>query len=99
MAADLSARLDWISAEDAARCIALVERAHLPTRPPDGMTPDDFMRLMARDKKVAAGCMRLVLMRAIGEAKLTADFDQAKLRETLEHFCTGSQRSGVRAAS
>jgi 3-dehydroquinate synthase len=99
MAADLSARLDWISAEDAARCIALVERAHLPTRPPDGMTPDDFVRLMARDKKVAAGRVRLVLMRAIGEAKLTADFDPAKLRETLEHFCTGSQRSGVRAAS
>jgi len=96
MAADLSARLGWISSEDATRCVALIERARLPTRPPPGMTPDDFIRLMARDKKVASGRVRLVLMRAIGEAQLTADFDQAKFYETLEHFCSAPQVSGAR---
>jgi 3-dehydroquinate synthase len=88
MAAEMSARLGWISAETAERVTALVARAELPVRPPEGMTPDDFRRLMARDKKVAGGRIRLVLLRAIGEATMTADFDPAALDQTLEHFCS-----------
>jgi len=87
MAADLSARLGWISMAEAARCQALVARAGLPTTPPAGMTPQDFRRLMAGDKKVAAGQLRLVLLKQLGEAVLTADFDDSKLAETLAHFC------------
>ncbi|MES2683129.1 MAG: 3-dehydroquinate synthase [Pseudomonadota bacterium] len=87
MAADLSARLGWISTEDATRCTALVARAGLPIKPPAGMTPDDFRRLMAGDKKVAAGQLRFVLLKRLGNAVLTADFDDRKLSETLAHFC------------
>jgi 3-dehydroquinate synthase len=87
MAAEMSARLGWIDAAVAARITALVERAGLPVHVPQGMMPDDFRRLMARDKKVAAGRVRLVLLRAIGEATMTADFDPAALDQTLEHFC------------
>lgn len=87
MAADLSARLGWISAADAERCAALVAAAGLPLRPPAGMTPADFRRLMAGDKKVAGGRLRLVLLRALGEAVLTADFDDAALETCLRHFC------------
>lgn len=87
MAADLSARLGWISSNEAARCAALVARAGLPVKPPAGMKPQDFRRLMAGDKKVAAGQLRLVLLKPLGEAVLTADFDDAKLGETLAHFC------------
>ena len=87
MAADLSARLGWISAAEAARCSALVARAGLPVKPPTGMRPQDFRSLMAGDKKVAAGQLRLVLLKQLGEAMLTADFDDARLGETLAHFC------------
>lgn len=87
MAADLSARLGWIGPEDAARSLRLLERAGLPRRPPAGMTPADFRRLMAGDKKVAGGRLRLVLLRRLGEAVLTADFDDAALEATLRHFC------------
>jgi 3-dehydroquinate synthase len=87
MAADCSARHGWISTQDAERCLALVRRAGLPVAVPTGMTPADFRRLMAGDKKVAAGQLRLVLMRSIGDATLTADFDEAKLSETLAQFC------------
>jgi len=87
MAADLSARLDWISAEEAERCTQLVARAGLPVRPPAGMQPADFRRLMAADKKVAAGQLRLVLLKRLGEAVLTTDFDDVKLGDTLAHFC------------
>lgn len=89
MAADLSARLGWIHPDTAARCTALVARAGLPVRAPLGMTPADFRRLMAGDKKVAAGQLRLVLLRALGEAVLTREFDDARLGDTLAHFCTG----------
>lgn len=87
MAADLSARLGWISADDAARCTALVARAGLPIKPPAGMTPADFRRLMAGDKKVASGQLRFVLLKRLGDAVLTSDFDDARLSETLAHFC------------
>jgi 3-dehydroquinate synthase len=91
MAADLSARLGWIGAEDAARAQELVRRACLPVRPPKGMQPEDFRSLMALDKKVAGGRVRLVLLRAIGEAVVTADFDPAALEQTLEHFCSQAE--------
>lgn len=87
MAADLSARLGWISVDDAVRCATLVARAGLPVKPPAGMKPEDFHRLMAGDKKVAAGQLRFVLLKRIGEAVLTSDFDNSKLAETLAHFC------------
>ena len=59
----------------------------MPVLPPAGMKPDDFLRLMAQDKKVAGGRLRLVLLRAIGESLVTADFDPAALDATLAQFC------------
>ena len=91
MAADLSARLGWIRHDDAQACIRLIERSGLPVVPPKGMQPDDFMRLMALDKKVASGQLRLVLLRAIGEAVVTGDFEHARLDETLASFCAPRQ--------
>lgn len=90
MAADLSARLGWLARADADRVVALVRRAGLPVKPPPGMTPAHFRELMARDKKVAGGRIRLVLLRAVGEAAMTADFDPAQLEQTLLAFCTAA---------
>jgi 3-dehydroquinate synthase len=90
MAADLSQRRGGLSAADAQRAIALVKRAGLPTRPPRGLTPERFLELMGHDKKVQAGRLRLVLLRALGEAEVSADFDPARLRGTLEHFCSAA---------
>ena len=63
MAADLSSRLGWISEDVKDRAIALVKRSNLPTSPPEDMTPDDFIQLMAVDKKNVDGSLRLVLLR------------------------------------
>ncbi|MBI2383755.1 MAG: 3-dehydroquinate synthase [Gammaproteobacteria bacterium] len=90
MAADLSARLGWIAAEAADRCLGLLGRAGLPTQLPPGMTPARFMELMGLDKKVQGGRLRLVLLKAVGQAVVTSDFDAVKLQETLEHFCAAS---------
>ena len=88
MAADLSARLGWLTPQDAARCELLILRAGLPARPPAGMGPAHFLDLMGQDKKVKAGKLRLVLMKSLGTAVVTSDFDTGKLNETLVHFCT-----------
>jgi 3-dehydroquinate synthase len=84
MAADLSARMGWIDDKALKRTIDLIARAGLPTRSPDAMDADRFLELMAVDKKVQAGRIRLVLLKGIGESVVTGDFDPEKLRETLQ---------------
>jgi 3-dehydroquinate synthase len=42
------------------------------------------MHLMAADKKAEQGRIRFVLLRALGEAEVTGEFDQSCLQATLE---------------
>lgn len=85
MAADLSRRHGWISEADEQRVLSLLRGCGLPVRPPEGMQPEDFLRLMAVDKKVVDGTLRLVLLKQLGEAVVTSAFERAKLDETLAH--------------
>lgn len=89
LAADLSRRLGWLPAADAARCVELVRRAGLPVAPPPDLAPARALELMGHDKKVQAGKLRLVLLKGIGQAVVTADFDPAQLRATLEAAAAG----------
>lgn len=84
MAADLSQRLGWLSAEDTQRVVALVDRAGLPVRAPNELGADRLAELMAVDKKVLDGRLRLVLLKGIGTAVVTDRFDPEKLQETLQ---------------
>ena len=83
MAADLSARHEWLSRPDVARIKILLQRAGLPTSPPEAMDEAQFMKFMAIDKKVVDGGLRLVLLKAIGSAVITGDFSAALLSQTL----------------
>ncbi len=83
MAADLSARLSWLRPADLQRTRDLIERANLPTVPPPELSAERLLDLMAVDKKVLDGRLRLVLLRGIGEAVVTDQFDPALLRATL----------------
>jgi 3-dehydroquinate synthase len=83
MAADLSARHDWIPADVVERTKQLLRQAGLPTSAPGEMDESRFMALMAVDKKVVDSGLRLVLLKAIGEAVVTGDFRAELLRETL----------------
>jgi 3-dehydroquinate synthase len=84
MAADLSARLGRIDRDDVARVERIVESARLPTRAPGELSADGMLELMAVDKKIKDGKLRVVLLEAIGKADLDADFDRRALKETLE---------------
>lgn len=68
--------------------MALLERCKLPIKPEAGMTVQQFMDIMAVDKKVQDGKLRLILLKGpLGSCVVTGDFDPAKLQETLHAFC------------
>ncbi len=84
MALDLSQRLDLITAEDVSRGENLIRAAGLPTSPPAGLPDIDAMiELMGMDKKVIDGQLRLVLLRAIGDAFVSSEFAIDQLKQTL----------------
>ena len=77
MAAVLSEQLGDLSFEDVARLEKLLARANLPTVSPDTMLPDDYLPHIMRDKKVLAGKLRLVLLKALGQAYVATDTDKS----------------------
>ncbi len=84
LAARLSALQGWLDEADVARIEALLLAAHLPVKAPGEMDADRFLELMAVDKKVLDGGLRLVLLRGIGQAVVTPEFDAGLLRRVLE---------------
>lgn len=83
MAARLSNKLGWISESDVSRVVDIIERANLPVKAPQNMSADRFIELMAIDKKVSDGVLKLVLYNAIGEAIITRDYTEEALREAI----------------
>lgn len=83
MAAELSRLLGWISQEDRQRVETLVAKCQLPTWVPENIDGQTMLELMAVDKKVLDGSLRLVLLRALGDAVVTSEFDHAKLIQLL----------------
>ncbi len=84
LAASMSRRLGWLAEDDVQRIVSLLRRAGLPVSPPEALDRKRFLQLMAVDKKVIDGRLRLVLLRGIGEAVVTCEFDPAALRRTLD---------------
>ena len=83
LAADLSQRMGWLSADEVKRMHALLSASSLPLRAPN-LGANKYLDLMQADKKVADGKIRLVLQQGIGKAVITGDYDTDKLKQTLE---------------
>ncbi len=83
MAADLSRRMGWIDQDAVARIEELIRRAQLPSRAPADLLPQNMLDLMAVDKKAEGGRIRFVLLKAIGHAQVTADYNLEALLQTL----------------
>ena len=86
IAADMSRACGMLTRADVERIGGLLGRTGLPldVRSIPGATALELMRM---DKKVQAGRIRLVLLRSIGEACVTADYPDEALAATLSaHF-------------
>jgi 3-dehydroquinate synthase len=83
MAADMSVRMGWLDADQQERIRSLLLKAHLPVAPPAEISAGQFLELMSVDKKVLNGELRLVLLRGIGKAEVTADYAEAALQQTV----------------
>jgi len=83
LAAELSARTGRLPGAEASRVRELLASAGLPVDPPR-LGRARMLDLMAMDKKVKGGQIRLVLLDAIGRASVTADYPRDALDTLLE---------------
>ena len=84
MAADLSRRLDLLSAEQAAKVRAILENDFsMPVIPPAQIRAEDYLNLMSSDKKAEQGNVRFILLKSLGTAVIRGDVPPNLLKETL----------------
>lgn len=86
LAADMSQRLGWVNTPDVARIERVLQSFGLRTNVRE-LSAGILAEKMKIDKKVAAGRIRLVLLKAIGKSVVTGDYDDAALHETLRVRC------------
>jgi 3-dehydroquinate synthase len=86
MAAELSRRLGWLSAADVDRVRNLLLRAGLPVKGAD-LGVERYLELMSHDKKVVAGNLRLVLLKALGKAVTCTGVPREEIVAAIEHCC------------
>ena len=85
MAADLSARLGYITADEAGWVRSVLEKNFgMPVLPPADITTERYLDLMASDKKAEQGQLRFILLEAIGRGAVVGGVDPILLSETLE---------------
>ncbi len=82
-ASKLSANLGWITWEEVERIEKLLILANLPTKTPN-IPIDKALELMSHDKKSVSGQIRLILLKQLGQAILTTDFQQEQLKSVLQ---------------
>jgi 3-dehydroquinate synthase len=86
LAADMSERLGWVSAADVSRVERILRKFGLPVDV-SALSAGTLAEKMKIDKKVAAGRIRLVLLKAIGKSVVTGDYADAALHATLRARC------------
>ncbi len=82
-ASKLSAKLGWITWEEVERIEKLLLSANLPITAPN-IPIDNALALMSHDKKSVSGQIRLILLKEVGQAILTTDFQQEQLKSVLQ---------------
>jgi 3-dehydroquinate synthase len=83
LAAEMSRAVGWLTAAEVSRVRAVLQAAGLPVNSPR-LGVERALQLMSLDKKVKDGRIRLVLLRSLGDAVVTADYDAGALTAVLQ---------------
>jgi 3-dehydroquinate synthase len=78
----LAAELSGIGSADLTRLTALIAAAGLPTRAPE-ISSERWLEAMGLDKKVLKKQLRFVLLRSLGDAAITNEYDKSRLRALI----------------
>lgn len=89
MAAQLSHRLGRLDPSGVQRVVAVVERAGLPIRLPASVGTGTLLDLMAGDKKVLDGRLRLVALAKLGQGVIVEGVDRQLLGEVIDRCREG----------
>jgi 3-dehydroquinate synthase len=84
LAAELSARLGWLTDDQVNRIVDLLRRANLPLQIPNNLDSETLLGLMAVDKKVQDGQLRLILLKALGVGTIVDGVDKQLLQTALD---------------
>lgn len=90
-AAELSQKIGWLTSEDVARIKRVLTLANLPITPP-AIDVQTALDLMGHDKKVKHGQIRLILLKSLGDAVLTNDFDAELLTDVLSQHSSSERQ-------
>ncbi len=86
MAANMSMLMGTLSQEDVSRIYSILDRVGLPATLPEQIDVHNMRELMSHDKKVSHGRVKLVLLKSIGEAVVTDNFNEKDLVSTIDQF-------------
>ncbi|MDJ0907572.1 MAG: 3-dehydroquinate synthase [Woeseiaceae bacterium] len=83
----MAAELSRLPVDQTSRLTSLITRAGLPTAPP-AIGGERMIEAMSLDKKARRKSLRFVLLKELGDAFLTSDYDEP----TLESICSAADR-------
>lgn len=83
-AANLSARLGYCDPALQGRIETALARAGLPRRIPAALSPEALYQAMGHDKKKAAGALRFILLRNVGDAFVCGGVAETAVLATLQ---------------
>lgn len=86
MATKLSVLEGFITDKDMQQVKQLLQKALLPTSISSKIDYQDFMNAMSVDKKTIDGVIRLVLMKKLGQAFISDDYQAHNLEQTIKEF-------------
>ena len=82
MAARFSEKLGLINKTDVQRVVDILARAKLPLQAPD-LGAERYLELMGHDKKVEGGKIKFILLKKLGEAFISNQYDTRALNAVL----------------
>ncbi|MBF0379674.1 MAG: 3-dehydroquinate synthase [Magnetococcales bacterium] len=83
MAAQLAQIRGLCDQQTVERIKQLLTQANLPVTAAKSFSPDDYIKAMGRDKKVAGGKIRVILNGSIGQAKIYSDIPHSQIKQAI----------------